>query len=83
MIFVEKLRKGRSKTVCIFHPSHMIQEKFLNIGQKQIKIDEALIEDFQPEVIINPSQVNIEAFIECYLRMVSDYQYLSENGIYL
>lgn len=54
------------------------------LSQKQIsKIAERFIEDFQSEVITNPSPVNIEEFVECYLGMIPDYQYLSHNGIYL
>lgn len=54
------------------------------LRQKQIeKIAEGFIEDFQPEILINPAQVNIEEFVKCYLGMIPDYQYLSHNGIYL
>lgn len=54
------------------------------LSQKQINIiAERFIDDFQPEVITNPSPVNIEEFVECYLGMIPDYQYLSHNGIYL
>lgn len=54
------------------------------LSRKQInKIAERFVEDFQPEVITNPSPINIEEFVECYLGMIPDYQYLSHNGIYL
>lgn len=54
------------------------------LSQNQIdKIAEGFIEDFQPEILMNPAQVNIEEFVECYLGMIPDYQYLSHNGIYL
>lgn len=46
-------------------------------------LGEDLIWDFQPEAIRNPSPVDIERFVECYLRMTPDYQYLSHNGVYL
>jgi len=54
------------------------------LSRKQInKIAERFVEDFQPEVITNPSPINIEEFVECYLGMIPDYLYLSHNGIYL
>lgn len=47
------------------------------------RIGENFIQDFQPEVLSNPHPVDIERFVECYLHMTTDYQYLSHNGIYL
>lgn len=44
---------------------------------------EEFVRDFQPEVLTNPHPVDIERFVECYLGMTTDYQYLSHNGIYL
>ena len=46
-------------------------------------IGERFVRDFQPEVLTNPSPVDIEGFIEFYLGMTPDYQYLSHNGVYL
>ena len=46
-------------------------------------IGERFVQDFQPEVLTNPSPVDIEGFIEFYLGMTPDYQYLSHNGVYL
>ena len=46
-------------------------------------IGERFVKDFQPEVLTNPSPVDIEGFIEFYLGMTPDYQYLSHNGVYL
>lgn len=46
-------------------------------------IGENFVRDFQPEVLTNPAPVDIEGFIEFYLEMTPDYQYLSHNGIYL
>ena len=44
---------------------------------------ESFIEDFQPDVFAQPEAIDIEGFVECYLGMTPDYQYLSHNGIYL
>lgn len=52
----------------------------------QDKIDEIVtgfIEDFQPEILLCPTAIELEDFVECYLGMTPDYQYLSHNGIYL
>ncbi len=46
-------------------------------------IGENYVRDFQPGVLTAPGPVDIESFIECYLGMTPDYQYLSHNGIYL
>ena len=46
-------------------------------------IGERFVHDIQPEVLTNPSPVDIEGFIEFYLGMTPDYQYLSHNGVYL
>lgn len=46
-------------------------------------IGEEYVRDFQPEVLTNPAPIDIERFVECYLGMAVDYQYLSNNGIYL
>ncbi|MDD4291030.1 MAG: ImmA/IrrE family metallo-endopeptidase [Clostridia bacterium] len=44
---------------------------------------ERFVMDFQPEAITHPQPINIEEFVEYYLKMTMDYQYLSHNGIYL
>ncbi len=44
-------------------------------------IGERFVQDFQPEVLTNPSPVDIEGFIEFYLGMTPDYQYLSHNAL--
>lgn len=46
-------------------------------------IGERFVKDFQPDVLTNPSPVDIEGFIEFYLGMTPDFQYLSHNGVYL
>lgn len=47
------------------------------------KIGEEFVKDFQPEAITRPQPVDVEAFLELYLGMNIDYQYLSHNGVYL
>lgn len=44
---------------------------------------EEFVNDFQPDVLRNPSPVDIEYFVEFYRGMKTDYQLLSHNGIYL
>lgn len=46
-------------------------------------IGENFVRDFQPEALDNPSPIDIDSFVELYLGMTPDYQYLSHNGIYL
>ena len=46
-------------------------------------IGERFVRDFQPEVLESPAPVDIEGFIEFYLGMTPDYQFLSHNGVYL
>lgn len=41
------------------------------------------VRDFQPEALSEPQELKMEEFIECYLKMTPDYQYLSHNGVYL
>lgn len=41
------------------------------------------VRDFQPEALTVPQELKMEEFIECYLGMTPDYQYLSHNGVYL
>jgi len=46
-------------------------------------IGEEFVRAFQPRVLTDPEPVDVERFIECYLEMTTDYQFLSHNGIYL
>ena len=46
-------------------------------------IAENYVRDFQRGVLENPAPVDVESFIEHYLGMTPDYQYLSHNGVYL
>lgn len=47
------------------------------------RIAENFLIDFQPEALNKPSQVDIDGFLENYLKVTPDYQFLSHNGIYL
>ena len=54
------------------------------LSKKEIyAIAEDFIRDFQPSALENPEPIDIEAFLEIYLGMTPDFQYLSHNGIYL
>ena len=46
-------------------------------------IGERYVRDFQPEVLTDPCPVDIDGFVEYYLGMTQDFQYLSHNGVYL
>lgn len=46
-------------------------------------IGERYVQDFCPEVLTHPMPVDIESFVEHYLGITPDYQYLSHNGVYL
>ncbi len=41
------------------------------------------VQEFQPGALVEPQELKMEEFIECYLGMTPDYQYLSHNGVYL
>ena len=52
-------------------------------GKEINDIAEKFILDFSPDLIHHPQEVNIEAFLECYLGLQLDYQYLSNDCRYL
>ena len=39
--------------------------------------------DFAPDAVLNPQPINIDSFLENYLGLILDYQYLSHDGRYL
>lgn len=41
------------------------------------------VREFQPKALTEPQETQMEEFIEYFLGMIPDYQYLSHNGIYL
>lgn len=69
----------------MYNPSLRVKKNGVPVVSKNDldAIGECFVKDFQPEVLSNPAPVDIERFIECYLGMTPDYQYLSHNGIYL
>ena len=69
----------------MYTPSYRTQKNGIPVLKKEEidNIGEEYVRDFQPEVLKKPAPVDIEGFIECYLGMTTDYQYLSHNGIYL
>lgn len=69
----------------MYTPSLRVKENGVPILSKA-EIDvigERFVRDFQPEVLAHPAPVDIEGFIEFYLGMTPDYQFLSHNGVYL
>ncbi len=69
----------------MYTPSYRVRKNGVPV-LKQEEIDtigEEFVRDFQPGVLTDPEPVDVEGFIECYLGMTTDYQYLSHNGIYL
>lgn len=54
------------------------------LSKKELEvIGENFVRDFCPEALKNPQAIDIEGFVECYLGMTIDYQYLSNDGRYL
>ena len=54
------------------------------ISKKEIEvIGENFLRDFCPDALINPQPVDIERFLELYLGLKIDYQFLSNDGRYL
>ena len=54
------------------------------ISRKEIDVIASnYVRAFQPGALVEPQMFRMEEFIECYLQMNLDYQYLSHNGVYL
>ena len=69
----------------MYTPSFKVKSNGVPILSKE-EIDgigEQYVKDFCPEVLSHPVPVDIESFVENYLDITPDYQYLSSNGIYL
>lgn len=55
-----------------------------NIYRKDIEeIATSLIEDYNPQLLTNPQEMDIDHFVEFYMGMNLDYQYLSSDCRYL
>ena len=69
----------------MYTPSFKVKSNGVPILSKE-EIDgigEQYVKTFCPEVLSHPAPVDIESFVENYLGITPDYQYLSNNGIYL
>ena len=69
----------------MYTPSFKVKSNGVPILSKE-EIDgigEQYVKAFCPEVLSHPAPVDIESFVENYLGITPDYQYLSSNGIYL
>lgn len=69
----------------MFHPQFRKSKKGVPIlSKKEIEdIAENYIKDFCPKVLEEPKAIDIDLFIEQYLGLTLDFQYLSNNGKYL
>lgn len=62
----------------------MSQNQLPILSRDQIDdIAESYLADFQPEALKEPMEVDVEGFLEIYLGVTPDFQYLSHNMIYL
>ena len=69
----------------MYNPSFRVTKKGVPVVSKR-ELDimgERFVRDFQPDVLKNPEPVDIDGFVEYYLGMTPDYQFLSHNGVYL
>ena len=69
----------------MYTPSFKVKSNGVPILSKE-EIDgigEQYVKAFCPEVLSHPVPVDIESFVENYLGITPDYQYLSSNGVYL
>lgn len=69
----------------MYTPSFKVKKSGVPILSKEDieVIGERFIRDFCPDALINPQPIDVDKFIESYLGLTPDYQYLSHNGIYL
>ena len=69
----------------MYNPSFRTKRNSVPILSKQEieDIGEKFVRDFCPEALKVPQAIDVEGFVECYLGMTLDYQYLSNDGRYL
>lgn len=69
----------------MYYPHYRINNRNVPILSKSEinNIAEAYAKDFMPQILEHPQPFNIEGFIESYLEVQLDYQYLSNDGRYL
>lgn len=69
----------------MYKPSYKTKRNGLPVLSKE-EIDvfaERYLLDYKPELMNKPQQIDIDDFAENYLGLIQDYQYLSNNGLYL
>lgn len=69
----------------MYYPHYKKNKRNVPILRKQ-EIDiiaERYVQDFMPQILEHPQPFDIEGFIERYLNLQLDYQYLSNDGRYL
>ena len=69
----------------MYTPSFKVKSNGVPVlSKKEIEvIGENFIRDFCPDALTHPQAINIDDFVELYLGMKIDYQYLSNDGRYL
>lgn len=69
----------------MYVPQYCWKPNYLPVlSREQIEtIAEGYLADFQPEALKEPMPVDVDGFLEMYLGVTPDYQYLSHNMIYL
>lgn len=69
----------------MYNPAFRVKKNGVPVVSKKEldNIGERFVRDYQPDVLKTPGPVDIDGFVEHYLGMTPDYQYLSHNGIYL
>lgn len=69
----------------MYTPSFRVKKNGVPILSKENieTIGENFIRDFCPDALKTPQAINIDDFVELYLGMTIDYQYLSNDGRYL
>ena len=54
------------------------------VGREEIDIiGERLVAEFEPQALVSPREIDIDLFLQDYLGMDQDFQYLSHCGLYL
>lgn len=84
-ISLKNLRSERGKRLRMYKPE--IKRKRSGapvLSRNEINsIGENLVEDFMPDAMKNPQEVDIDLFAQDYLKVEQDFQYLSHCGVYL
>lgn len=82
---LKNLKSERGKCLFMYRPT--IKRKKTGVpvlSRKEIDIiGERLVQDFSPDAVITPQEIDIDLFVQDYLGADMDYQYLSHCGVYL